>query len=63
MSTTGENKRDVISAIRRVWALGGVRAYYRGLTVGLVGVFPLVFNASSIINYSADRDLDMQQLT
>ena len=42
MSTTGETKRDVISAARRVWALGGMRAYYRGLTVGLVGVFPWV---------------------
>ncbi|KAH8113244.1 mitochondrial carrier [Phellopilus nigrolimitatus] len=40
MSTTGEQKRHVISAAKRLWALGGLRAYYRGLTVGLIGVFP-----------------------
>ncbi|KAJ7180124.1 mitochondrial carrier [Mycena crocata] len=30
----------IISAARHLWALGGIRAYYRGLTIGLVGVFP-----------------------
>ncbi|KAJ7129594.1 mitochondrial carrier domain-containing protein [Mycena epipterygia] len=30
----------IITAARHLWALGGVRAYYRGLTIGLVGVFP-----------------------
>ncbi|KAF9567342.1 mitochondrial carrier [Agrocybe pediades] len=40
MSNTGEHKRTLLSAIRHVWRLGGVRAYYRGLTIGLVGVFP-----------------------
>ncbi|CCM03175.1 uncharacterized protein FIBRA_05297 [Fibroporia radiculosa] len=40
MSSTGEHKRTLLSAARRVWALGGIRAFYRGLTIGLVGVFP-----------------------
>ncbi|KAL5527348.1 hypothetical protein ACEPAG_6139 [Sanghuangporus baumii] len=40
MSTTGDQKRDALSAARRLWAMGGVRAFYRGLTVGLIGVFP-----------------------
>ncbi|KAJ7179072.1 mitochondrial carrier [Mycena filopes] len=30
----------LLIAARHLWALGGVRAYYRGLTIGLVGVFP-----------------------
>jgi solute carrier family 25 phosphate transporter 23/24/25/41 len=33
MSSTGENKRTLVSAIRHVWSLGGIRGYYRGLTV------------------------------
>ncbi|KAF9485293.1 mitochondrial carrier [Pholiota conissans] len=40
MSNTGQQKRHLIDAMRHVWALGGVRRYYRGLTIGLVGVFP-----------------------
>uniref|UniRef100_A0A8H8CJZ1 EF-hand domain-containing protein n=1 Tax=Psilocybe cubensis TaxID=181762 RepID=A0A8H8CJZ1_PSICU len=40
MSNTGENKRTLVSAVRHLWKLGGIRAYYRGLTIGLVGVFP-----------------------
>ncbi|QRV87496.1 mitochondrial carrier protein [Ceratobasidium sp. AG-Ba] len=39
MSTTG-GRQSVLPAIKRLWALGGARAYYRGLTIGLVGVFP-----------------------
>jgi len=39
MSSTGQ-KRTLLSAARRVWGLGGIRAFYRGLTIGLVGVFP-----------------------
>ncbi|KAJ7228593.1 mitochondrial carrier [Mycena pura] len=36
-----QNKQPkLIAAARRLWALGGFRAYYRGLTIGLVGVFP-----------------------
>ncbi|KAF7292381.1 Mitochondrial carrier protein [Mycena chlorophos] len=31
---------SLMSAARHLWALGGLRAYYRGLTIGLVGVFP-----------------------
>ncbi|EPQ59905.1 hypothetical protein GLOTRDRAFT_34751 [Gloeophyllum trabeum ATCC 11539] len=40
MSSTGEQRRTLIGAARRVWQLGGIRAYYRGLTIGLIGVFP-----------------------
>ncbi|KDR83676.1 hypothetical protein GALMADRAFT_110441 [Galerina marginata CBS 339.88] len=40
MSNTGQEKRSLVSAMRHLWHLGGVRAYYRGLTIGLVGVFP-----------------------
>lgn len=39
MSNTG-TRRTLMSAVRHVWRLGGFRAYYRGLTIGLVGVFP-----------------------
>ncbi|KAH9006979.1 mitochondrial carrier [Lactarius hatsudake] len=40
MSSTEGTNRALALAARRVWALGGIRAYYRGLGVGLVGVFP-----------------------
>ncbi|KAF7332069.1 Mitochondrial carrier protein [Mycena kentingensis (nom. inval.)] len=30
----------MLEAAQHVWKLGGFRAYYRGLTIGLVGVFP-----------------------
>ncbi|EGO01954.1 hypothetical protein SERLA73DRAFT_177617 [Serpula lacrymans var. lacrymans S7.3] len=40
MSSTGGQKRTLAEASRLVWKLGGVRAYYRGLTIGLIGVFP-----------------------
>lgn len=33
MSSTGESKRTLIEASRRLWAMGGLRAYYRGLIV------------------------------
>lgn len=39
MSNAG-NKRSFMQAVRQLYALGGLRAYYRGLTVGLIGVFP-----------------------
>ncbi|ORX36264.1 mitochondrial carrier domain-containing protein [Kockovaella imperatae] len=32
--------RAVVSTARQMWAAGGIRAFYRGLTLGLVGVFP-----------------------
>ncbi|KAJ7754243.1 mitochondrial carrier [Mycena maculata] len=35
-----QGKSRLVAAARHLWALGGVRAYYRGLTIGLVGVFP-----------------------
>ncbi|KAI0307316.1 mitochondrial carrier domain-containing protein [Multifurca ochricompacta] len=40
MSSTEGSNRTVKSAAKRVWALGGFKAYYRGLGIGLVGVFP-----------------------
>ncbi|KAI0353621.1 mitochondrial carrier [Trametes cingulata] len=40
MSSAGEPRRSLREATRRVWQLGGVRAFYRGLTIGLIGVFP-----------------------
>ena len=33
MSSTGDPNRTLASAAKRVWALGGLRAYYRGLGV------------------------------
>ncbi|CEL59389.1 Calcium-binding mitochondrial carrier SAL1 OS=Saccharomyces cerevisiae GN=SAL1 PE=3 SV=1 [Rhizoctonia solani AG-1 IB] len=39
MSATG-GRQPVLPAIKRLWAMGGTRAFYRGLTIGLVGVFP-----------------------
>jgi len=40
MSSTGDQQRTLVAAARRLWQLGGFRAYYRGLTIGLIGVFP-----------------------
>ncbi|KAG6890563.1 hypothetical protein C0992_000571 [Termitomyces sp. T32_za158] len=40
MSNTSQQKRTLIQAVRHVWSLGGTRAFYRGLGIGLVGVFP-----------------------
>jgi solute carrier family 25 phosphate transporter 23/24/25/41 len=40
MSSTGLQKRTLVAAARRLWAIGGIHAYYRGLSIGLVGVFP-----------------------
>lgn len=40
MSSTGDQKRTLVQAARKLWVIGGLRAYYRGLPIGLVGVFP-----------------------
>ncbi|TDL29557.1 mitochondrial carrier [Rickenella mellea] len=40
MSSAGNQKMTLVEASRHLWSLGGMRAYYRGLTVGLIGVFP-----------------------
>ncbi|KAI0045310.1 mitochondrial carrier [Auriscalpium vulgare] len=40
MSSAGEPRRSLVNAAQRLWALGGLRAYYRGLGAGLLGVFP-----------------------
>lgn len=34
MSSTGQTRRTLIEAARKVYAMGGARAFYRGLTVG-----------------------------
>ncbi|KAJ3523236.1 hypothetical protein NM688_g8761 [Phlebia brevispora] len=39
MSSTGP-RRSLKEAAKSLYALGGVRRFYRGLTIGLVGVFP-----------------------
>ncbi|KAH9853514.1 mitochondrial carrier [Lenzites betulinus] len=40
MSSADGQRRTLREAAARVWQLGGVRAFYRGLTIGLIGVFP-----------------------
>jgi solute carrier family 25 (mitochondrial phosphate transporter), member 23/24/25/41 len=45
MSSTGGPKQSLASAARQVWALGGVRAYYRGL-----GVRQLLYPARMSLN-------------
>ncbi|KAI0773450.1 mitochondrial carrier [Irpex lacteus] len=39
MSNAGE-KRSIREAAARLYATGGIRAFYRGLGIGLIGVFP-----------------------
>jgi len=39
MSSTGQ-RRNLLEAVRRIYGFGGPRAFYRGLTIGLIGVFP-----------------------
>jgi solute carrier family 25 phosphate transporter 23/24/25/41 len=38
MSCAG--KANLASAVRNIYSMGGIRAFYRGLPVGLIGVFP-----------------------
>ncbi|KAH9943478.1 mitochondrial carrier [Epithele typhae] len=40
MSSAEGQRRSLREAAGCVWKLGGVRAFYRGLAIGLVGVFP-----------------------
>ncbi|KIY74158.1 mitochondrial carrier [Cylindrobasidium torrendii FP15055 ss-10] len=40
MSSSGAEKRTLAAAARSVYALGGLPSFYRGLAIGLVGVFP-----------------------
>lgn len=40
MSSDGHAKNSLSASLKRTWNLGGVPAYYRGLTIGLIGVFP-----------------------
>jgi len=39
MSSTGQHKRTLFNAARHVWGLGGLRAYYRGLSVREINAF------------------------
>lgn len=40
MSSVGGQRRTLADAVKHVYTLGGMRAYYRGLAIGLIGVFP-----------------------
>lgn len=40
MSSTSNETRTIASSARRLWKLKGFRAFYRGLQIGIVGVFP-----------------------
>ncbi|KIK94699.1 hypothetical protein PAXRUDRAFT_11892 [Paxillus rubicundulus Ve08.2h10] len=40
MSAAGGQKRSLVGAARHIWQLGGFRTFYRGLSIGLIGVFP-----------------------
>ncbi|KAF9652192.1 mitochondrial carrier [Thelephora ganbajun] len=40
MSNIGGQRRTLAQAVKHVYSLGGMRAYYRGLAIGLLGVFP-----------------------
>jgi len=33
MSSTGLQKQSLVTAVRHLWAVGGMHAYYRGLSV------------------------------
>ena len=35
MSSTGLQRRTLVAAVRHLWAIGGIHAYYRGLSVRL----------------------------
>lgn len=37
---SSDKRRSMVEAMRTVYKLGGTRGFYRGLTIGLVGVFP-----------------------
>ena len=44
MSSTGDQTRSLASSVKRLWALGGFPAYYRGLTVCFIlSMFPHLF--------------------
>lgn len=43
MSSTGGKARGnelIVQTARDMWRAGGIRLYFRGLTAGLIGVFP-----------------------
>lgn len=54
MSNTGEQKKTLVEAIRHLYKLGGVRAYYRGLTVrAFLSLRVLLPQADSFVPRSA----------
>lgn len=42
MSNKGDQRKTLLSATRHLWALGGVRAYYRGLGVSSHAFVPFL---------------------
>ncbi|KAI0702892.1 mitochondrial carrier [Cytidiella melzeri] len=40
MSSAGAQRSSIREAAARLYAAGGIRAFYRGLGIGLIGVFP-----------------------
>ncbi|EIW61998.1 mitochondrial carrier [Trametes versicolor FP-101664 SS1] len=40
MASADGQRRSLREAASRIWQMGRVRAFYRGLTIGLIGVFP-----------------------
>ncbi|KAG8999694.1 hypothetical protein FRB90_011972 [Tulasnella sp. 427] len=40
MSSDGHARNSLTVTLKRTWSLGGVPAFYRGLAIGLIGVFP-----------------------
>ena len=64
MSSTGDHTRSLASSMKRLWSLGGVPAYYRGLTVRVILVWstaPLIlflFRLASLV-----RELNHLQFT
>ncbi|KAI0269139.1 mitochondrial carrier [Gloeopeniophorella convolvens] len=53
MSSTGEPNRTLATAAKRVWALGGIRAYYRGLGVCAPFVFTCSYSAIDMSTFEA----------
>lgn len=39
MSNTGQQRLSLVAAAKHLWVLGGMRAYYRGLTVRIDSLY------------------------
>jgi hypothetical protein len=55
MSSTGQQKRTLLEAARKLWALGGVRAYYRGLTVSQLQPSPICVESNVESGHSSNK--------